>query len=136
MKLLKIIGSLFLLICFYSCKAPAAAQKEPAMAPGPMACNITGEIVEVIEPLARVKILSAPSCGQAVSIAINEGDIVEIKFAYSLQNTKKKYPTMATQYPGLKKGDIFTAIAEERLAPGTPGYFVIYGYTKKKKKHF
>jgi len=126
----------------------AMAQRDPTTDPGestPMSCRMEGAIVKVLKASdpdkknlcskhacrALVKIISVDACGPGVSLRYNSGDVVEMYFAYSLSNTRKLFPNMKVVYPGLKKGQHFTARIEQRLRPGGEGEFVVYGYRRR-----
>ncbi len=112
----------------------------------PMSCKIKGRVVSIIKSYdpdtgsvcskhpcrAKVKIMDVSERGSAVSLPINPGDIVEMQFAYTLDNTSKVFPKMKAHFPGLKKGAIFSALAIQRLEPGTGGVFVVNAYEKVK----
>lgn len=110
----------------------------------PMSCKVEGKILRTIGadksatgPRARyscaalVKVLSVQDCGQSVSAPLSEGDTVTMRFEYTLHATAKLYPKMKAQYPGLKKGQTFTANAEQRLRMGSSPDYIVYGYTTK-----
>jgi hypothetical protein len=111
----------------------------------PSSCHIEGRIVEVLKPgkaeksgvcakyacSARVRINEVSGCGPGVSTPLNAGDTITMRFTYSLHATKKLFPRMKVQYPGLKKGSVFTANAEQRLQPHTDGFFVVTAYVRK-----
>lgn len=113
-----------------------------APAAGPSSCTVEGRIVRVLPALdadkgsvcsrypcrALVYLIKPPACGSSVSVPLNGGDTVELQFAYSLAPTAKALPRLKVHYPGLKKGAVFTAVAEQRLQPGAVGAFVVYGY--------
>lgn len=113
------------------------------LAPGsnPMSCFIEGKIIRVL-PLtkadkgfkypcsARVKILSVSHCGSSVPMALNVGDIVEMKFVYTLHSTTKS-KRMKIALPGLKKGNRFLANAEEHLQMGNKTQVLVYEYEVK-----
>ena len=117
----------------------------PAFAESPMSCHIRGRIIEILKPekepkgslcakyscLARVSIEEVSACGPGVSLALNAGDTVTMHFSYTLQPTAKLFPGMKAHYPGLKKGNVFTAAAEQRLRMGTNGFFVVTAYERK-----
>jgi hypothetical protein len=137
-----------LLILFISCKTTAvktpakATAVKPAPSTNPMSCGIQGKIISITKAFdtdtlsicskypckAKVRIMAVPECGSAVSQVLIPGDTVEMRFMYSLSDTKKIFPYMKAHYPGLTEGQLFTATAEQRLAPGTNGVFVIFGY--------
>jgi hypothetical protein len=120
---------------------PAAAQS----AATPMSCSFEGKIIRILDERdadktspchknpcrAAVKVLSIGSCGQGVTAGVNEGDTVIMQFAYTLKASQKLFPKMVTHYPGLKKGNTFSANAEQRLRMGGKSEFIVYGYTKK-----
>lgn len=123
------------------------AQKDALVDAGeatPMSCRMEGQIVKILKAndpdkksvcakhacRAMVKILSMDDCGQGVTLQYKSGDVVEMRFAYSLDNTRKLYPNMKGVYPGLKKGQRFSARVEQRLRPGSEGEFVVYGYRR------
>ena len=132
----------FALFCTYI-SVHAQNRKQQNLAPNtPNTCRIEGKIMRVIKThtkdtsspcykypcLAKVKIIRLFGCGSSVSLPLNEGDTLEISFAYTLHNTKNLFPGMKTHYPGLKKGDIFIANTEQRLQMGSGGTFVVYDY--------
>lgn len=145
-----IIGML-LLLCFCGCKSVKgqhARQQGSAAkvaAAKPMSCNMEGRVVAILKVYdadtgsvcakhscrARVQITAVPGCGASVSLALNVGDTVDMKFAYTLDNTERIFPAMKTKYPGLKKGDRFSATVSQRLKPGTDGEWVVYDYQRK-----
>jgi hypothetical protein len=116
----------------------------PAPAASPMCCHIKGKIIDILKPdkdregdicakyacRARVRIAEVSACGAGVSLVLNAGDTVTMHFTYTLQPTAKLFPEMKVRYPGLKKGNVFTARAEQRLQMGTDGYFVVTAYTR------
>jgi hypothetical protein len=110
----------------------------------PMSCRIEGKIVRTINPdkasagpcahyccAALVKVMSVNNCGQSVTSPLSEGDTVTMRFEYTLHGTARLFPKMKAQYPGLKKGQTFTANAEQRLHMGGNPEYVVYGYTTK-----
>jgi hypothetical protein len=111
----------------------------------PMSCHIAGKVVEVLKPKpadkgsicvkypcrAKVRIMDISVCGPAVSLSANAGDTVVMRFTYTLHATAKLFPRMKMRYPGLKKGDVFTANAVQHLEPGSEGGFVITDYHRK-----
>lgn len=128
--------------------AAAKAQKDPVIDAGvsmPMSCRMEGQIVKILKAddpdkksvcakhpcRAMVRVISMDGCGQGVSLRYNDGDVVEMRFAYSLDHTRKVYPNMKVVYPGLKKGQRFSARVEQRLRPGSEGEFVVYGYRRR-----
>ncbi|MBS1584790.1 MAG: hypothetical protein JSS82_04525 [Bacteroidetes bacterium] len=137
--------SVAVLVC---CGFRGYAQKDAVMDAGeatPMSCRTEGQIVRILKAgdpdkknlcskhacRALVKIISVDACGAGVSLRYNSGDVVEMYFAYSLSNTRKLFPNMKVVYPGLKKGQHFTARIEQRLRPGSDGVFVVYGYRRR-----
>ena len=142
----KSICGLFFLILFFSCSSlhennawgvmPATSE--------PGSCRIEGRIVGILKPgandsgsicaqypcRAKVVVLNVFGCGAGVSMAVHEGDTVEMKFAYTLHSTEI-FPDMKVHFPGLKKGDKFKAIAKQQLVMGGNSEFVIFDYTVK-----
>jgi len=132
------------ILFFSTCNSlHAQKHKQQNLAPStPNTCRIEGKIIRVMKTHtndtsspcykypchAKVKVLHNFGCGSSTSIAANEGDTLEIYFAYTLYNTKKLFPAMKTHFPGLKKGDIFIANAEQHLQSGVVGTFIVYGY--------
>ncbi len=132
-----------LLVSFAACKtAKVNAPKLEAPSASPMSCRVTAKVISVNKELdadtgsmcskypcrAMVQLLAVQSCGSSVSLAHNAGDTVEMRFVYTLHKTAKLFPNMKAQYPGLKQGQIFIADAEQRIAPGIDGAFVVFGY--------
>jgi len=131
------INALLIFVNIFLFSFTAAGQR-------PMSCRIHGQILSVIKSKekdstsicakhpckAKVRIIGISACGQGVSWILNQGDEVEMDFAYTLHNTSKILPAMKAQYPGLKKGDEFTAPAMYHLKPGTNGAFTVYEYDK------
>jgi hypothetical protein len=129
--------------CSQGRKLKKAAQA--VFANTPMSCRIEGRILRVLPPqtddktslcskhpcTARVLINDVSACGSAVSLPLNAGDTVTITFSYTLDATSKLFPAMKVQYPGLKKGDVFKASAEQRLVMGGEGQFVVTAYSRK-----
>jgi len=134
-----------LLISFtlYANAVPAQKAITHHLAPGgnPMSCFIKGEIIRVL-PLtkadkiykypyrARVKVLSVSHCGSSVPMSLNVGDIIEMKFVYTLHSTSKT-KNMQITLPGLKKGNRFIANAEEHLQMGNKTQVLVYEYEVK-----
>ncbi len=130
-----------------SCQTKKVRKAAPVLAPGnaPMTCRIEGKIVEVLKPAdedkgsicsrypcrARVKILNVPSCGSSVTVPLNAGDTVTLRFTYSLNATAKLFPGMKAHYPGLRKGDSFSATAAQHLVMNSGGEFVVSAYVRK-----
>lgn len=75
-------------------------------------------------------ILDVSACGPGISLPLNVGDTVTMHFTYTLQPTSKLFPAMKVQYPGLNRGSVFTANAEQRLQMGTNGIFVVTAYVR------
>src|ERR1043165_5362292 len=122
---------LFFLVSLWS--TPGFARlRFPAPQASPMSCKIEGKITGILHVQgkdrdgicsrypcrAKVKILKVWECGSSVSAAPAEGEVIEVQFAYTLHSTAKLFPSMKTRYPGMKKGDLFTANVEQRLAMG------------------
>jgi hypothetical protein len=147
LQLMKIKTFLVICVFFAGCKSPEknTARLQSQDSPQPMSCSIEGKIMNILKPTeddkgttcyaypcrATVKILKVNVCGSSVTASPAEGDLVEIKFAHTLHNTKKLFPAMKQQYPGLKKGDEFTAYAEVRPSADPAISFVIYHYEVK-----
>jgi hypothetical protein len=138
----KILAFIF---SFLMCALPVVSEAQNRL----MTCKITGTIISVLKHRssdasdmcskhpcrALVKIVEVGDCGSSVSLPLQTEDMIELQFAYTLDNTAKIYPKMKTHYPGLKKGDMFTAFAEQRLKPGSDGEFVIFAYQKINAPH-
>jgi hypothetical protein len=145
--ILKHLIAFIFVFCFSSYTAQAQKQAKHDLAPSsnPMSCKIEGKILHILKPTgedsgtvcakypcrAKVKIGQVYGCGSSVSIALNPGDIVEMRFAYTLHKTAKIFPAMKVQYPGLKKGDEFIAVAIQHLKPLSAGEYIIYDYELK-----
>jgi hypothetical protein len=109
-----------------------------------MSCHIRGKIVQILRPLpadkgsicgryackALVRIIDVKDCGSSVSVPLNAGDTIPIRFAYTLHATAHLFPHLKYRLQGLRKGDVFSASAEQRLAMGTQGEFVVFYYTR------
>jgi hypothetical protein len=133
----------------FSCSCNTARKTSSAKtlpaATNPGVCNIKAEILSILPPaesdtsnicskypcMAKVKILDIYGCGSAVALPLNQGSIVEMKFAYTLHSTDI-IPNMKAHFPGLKEGDIFWAGVQQRLAMGKAGGFVVYDYDLQK----
>ena len=142
--------TLYISFLFYgSCKTMEAHNSAPqnaGTAAVSMSCKITGRIIDIMEIrdedsgsacskypcMAKVNIVEVSGCGSSVPLTLIEGDTVEIRFLYTLHNTSGIYPAMKTQYPGLKKGDVFIANAEQHLKVGSGVQLNIYDYELKK----
>jgi len=77
-----------------------------------------------------VKVIEVFGCGPGVSVPLNADEIVEMKFAYTLHSSEV-IPAMKAHFPGMKKGDVFTANVSQRLVMGGSGEFVVYDYEVK-----
>lgn len=80
--------------------------------------------------IARVRVKSAQYGAGFPALPI--GKEVRIRFVFTLFPTSPKmFPRMKERYPGLNKGDTFTAMVSvvQSLNQSTPK-FQIYGYTK------
>ena len=138
--------AIILLVIYCSCKTThdSGTEKSHPAATTPGTCNIKGEIVAALPPgdpdtsaicakyacRARVKILEVYGCGSSLTLPLNAGDTMEIKFAYTLHSTEI-IPNISTHFPGLKKGDIFSAGIQQRMVMGGAGVFVVYDYELK-----
>ena len=134
---------LLYLLTIISCKT-AKHNSTPLGAPStsPMSCRVAGKVIEIMNVYdadtgslcskypcrAKVKIVSLPACGSSVTQALSVGDTIEVRFVYTLHKTATLFPVMKAQYPGLKKGQTFKADAEQRIAPGMNGAFIVFGY--------
>ena len=154
---------ILLLIAFSCCKtgqkgrlgasAPAGAQSQTEAQGGvsaatPMSCRITGKIISIIKTYdddtasvcsryhcrAMVNIINISDCGSSVPVPLDETGTIEVRFAFTLSATSKVFKDMKAQYPGLKKGDVFTANAEHRLRLGQKPEYVVYGYEVQPSK--
>ncbi len=110
-----------------------------------MACQITGRIIRILKPeggienapcnkypcKAIVRIINISDCGSSMTVLKKDNKKVKMTFGFSLVDTKKSFPSMKEHYPGLKKGNIFTATVEERIMPNGKNQFIIYHYSKK-----
>jgi hypothetical protein len=126
-------------------KALKSAQSQPVSEGTPMSCRIEGRVTQILKPevadkgsicaryscKARVKILDVSACGSSVSMPLNAGDTVMVRFAYTLHATAKLFPNMKVQFPGLKKGSVFYANAEQRLVMGAGSELVVTSYFRK-----
>lgn len=140
---------LFFLLWLYCCCKTAEAQRTPReahteAAATPMACKIKGQVTRILKGSAestgpyahhpcraKVKILDVYGCGQGVTTLLNKGDVIEVRFAFTLDRTRNIFPSMKTKYPGLKVKDVFVANAEQRLAMNDSNDYVVYDYLKK-----
>lgn len=114
-----------------------------AQAGNPMNCTMKGKVLYILKPHkaankslcskyacnARVQILSVTNCGSSVTATYNVGDTIIIHFNYTLSPTRRTIPAMKTHYPGLKKGNKFSAQLEQRLLPGGKYEFIVNDYT-------
>jgi len=139
--------AVILLALYCSCKTAhnTETEKPHPAATTPGTCNIKGEIVTILPPAdtdpgticakypcrARVKIWEIYGCGPAVTLPLNSGDTLEMRFAYTLHGTEI-ISDITAHFPILKKGDIFFAAVRQRLVMGTPGEFEVYDYELKK----
>lgn len=78
--------------------------------------------------LASVAILEVQACGNSVSEKLQEGDIITLRFAFTTAPSLHAFPSMKKKYPGLKNGDVFWGIAEQRLTLGSTANFIVYDY--------
>ncbi len=139
--------AIILLVIYCSCKTTheSGTEKNHPAAITPGTCNIKGQIITTLPPedpdssaicakyacRARVKILEVYGCGSSVTLPVNSGDTMVMKFAYTLHSTEI-IPNMPAHFPGLKNGDIFYAAVHQRMVMGTSGEFTVYDYELKK----
>jgi len=133
---------LFLFTALYDCSPNNQKQLRKV---GVGQARITGQIINVeavnasgqqsgpcsAHPcIARVRIKSAQYGAGFPALSI--GKDVRIKFIFTLSPTgPKMFPRMKERYPGLKKGDTFTAMVSivQSIDQSIPK-FQTYGYTK------
>ena len=119
------------------------AKAQPALAgPAPMSCQVEGIILnESITPgsdttslcarypcRATIRILKVSACGSSFSVDLSNSDTATVYFAFTLHSTAKIFPAMATQLPGLKTGDHFTATVFQHMQPGNESSLTVYDY--------
>jgi len=132
-----------LLVVFISCAANKI--KKPISIP-PNQAQIVGEILSIDKVdntvssddfcsqypcVATVKIKSINYGAGFPILAVNSN--IKIKFAFTLVPTNSSmFPNMDKQYPGLKDGDVFTAIVAHSISinSDSPNY-QIYSYSLK-----
>lgn len=128
--------------CGVAHKAHVEANSSVAVAPG--SCSVRGKIICIVTPSgadtadicskyacrAQVQIIGVAACGAGVSLPVNAGELVEMKFAYTLHSSEV-IPGLRTKFPGMKKGDVFTANVSQRLVMGGTSEFVVYDYDVK-----
>lgn len=124
---------------------PAKHSASSITAANPMSCRIEAKVVSVVSEKdedtssicakyackAKVHILQSSGCGSGVTAPLHQGDTVVITFVYSLHATAAIFPSMKSQYPGLKVGQVFIANAEQRLSVSTDVKYLIYGYERE-----
>lgn len=127
---------LLILLLLSYCSADAQINSAP------MSCKIKGVVVSVLPKdkaekkslcskyrcKAKVRVLQVLHYGSSMSAMINNGDTIEVMFAYTLHATLKLFPGMKVKYPGLQIGNVFIANVEQRLKPGLGSQFTVYGY--------
>ncbi len=97
-----------------------------------IASNDTKDICSQYPCLAMVKIMDVTATGSGITIPLKIGEIMEMRFTYTLSNTKNIFKDIKVPYPGLKKGDEFIGVAQQQLLAGsTNPKFVIGDYELK-----
>jgi len=107
-------------------------------------CKVKGKILSIlpdsdddtttmcgIHPcFAKVEILELSDCGAAATLPYKSGDVVTMRFIHTLQPTKNIFPTMKPRFPGLRRGDMFQSMAENKKDPDRNNTFIITSYLR------
>jgi hypothetical protein len=112
----------------------------------PNHCRVMGTIVSIDNAMAtsgddpcskgpcyaNVRIDSVLGYGSAFPHPLATGNVVRVKFAYTLSPTKEIYPEMDPGFPGLRVGSTLRADmrSEGEMGPGetAKGRYIIYAY--------
>ena len=108
----------------------------------PMSCLVNARVKTILPPdnkdsgtvcanhncRAMIEIIDVSSIGGSFIMNVGVGEIVPVRFMFTLEDTRKVFPDMKAHFPGLKKGSIFTATMQQRLKMGTDGELVIEDY--------
>lgn len=138
----------FTLLITTSCKTTKLYEQpsiQGTISGSPMTCHIKAKVLEFVKDevidtngvcalhpcKAIVEIIDFGSCGASVTLNYKFGDKVSMQFAYTLDDTKNIFPKMKSHFPGLKVGDVFSAIVHQRLQMGADGIFVVYDYQRE-----
>ena len=122
---------------------PDAEQRVP-----PSHCRFVGTIVSIDSPsvaaspadpcskapcTARVRIDSILAYGSAFPSPLAMGQIVAVRFSYTLHPTNTLYPAMSPALPGLNEGSSFKADLEglPGPAPGATNLYTVGSYEKR-----
>jgi len=145
---IKILKCLIILLIFSTCqKPPTQAIEKPNLQTSlsPNTFEIAGTIKEILEIesnnsddictkvacKAKVSLDQILGYGSGVNVSLAEGQIIEIKFLYTLSNTKTIFPELRQPLEGLSVGDSFQAIVMVSDGVGEKNIFEIGIYEKK-----
>lgn len=133
-----------LVLSVASCKAPKVVEEDPngfIGNPSVNTCKLKGRIVSILPQkdedtstacgkhpcFAKVEITDY---GANVSLPYQPGDIVEMQFVPTLQPTKNIMPNMRPRYPGLRRGDFFLSMVENRTVDYSKKLFIVSHYLR------
>ncbi len=145
-KTLILFVFLFILACKTNEKQTNRIHRINTTQATPGTCKIIGKITQInkIESkdtkdicsqypcLAMVEIMDVTATGSGVTVPMRVGDIVKMRFTYTLSNTKNIFKEIKEPYPGLEKGDVFIGVALQQMFAGNSDpKFVIGDYELK-----
>ena len=143
----KYIYFLVLVLFVASCKAPKVVVEDPngfIGNPSVNTCKLKGRIMSILPQkdedtstacgkhpcFAKVEIVEITDCGANASLPYQPGEIVEMQFVPTLQPTKNIMPNMRPRYPGLRRGDFFLSMVENRTVAYSKKLFIVSHYLR------
>jgi hypothetical protein len=111
----------------------------------PSSCLLQGRIIKVYQPpkaankslcskyscKAQVEVMNMEECGAGAANPPSVGDTIECYFAYTLAPTRKLFPRMKVHYPGLRKGERFSAsVMQKQEMGGSTVRYAIFEYKR------
>ena len=107
-----------------------------------MACLVKARVKNILPPnksdsgtvcanhncRAMIEIIAVTSTSGTFTMNVGVGEVVPVRFMFTMEDTRKVFPDMKINFPGLKKGSVFTAALHQRLKMGTEGELVIEDY--------
>lgn len=136
-------------VCLFSqCKNKPVSQKKSAFelaAPGPDACRVQAQVVEVFPPRqqeastsictqysceAKIKVLKIINTGHTFPANLLPGSETRANFRMTLAPSKKAFPESKFSLPGLIQGDVFECNLEAAARIGEAQSFEVSEYIK------
>jgi hypothetical protein len=145
---IKLTTLYFIILLLCNCQKPASKtinKPNLEISLSPNTFEIAGTIKEIleIEPNNSEEICAKVACkakvsldqivgyGSGVNVSLSEGQIIEIKFLYTLSNTGNFFPELIPPLDGLDVGDSFKAVVTIYEGTNEKNIYEIGVYEKK-----